>query len=41
MALDDGQHLVVDEARDRVLDHPFLVAQEAAAVVEVEWIEGP
>ena len=37
--LDDGQHLLIDEAADRVLHHSFVLGEEAANVVEIEGIQ--
>ena len=37
--LDDGQHFLVDEAADGVLHHAFVLGEEAADVVEIEWIQ--
>ncbi len=37
--LDDGQHFFVDEAADGVLDHALVVGEQAAQVVQIEWIQ--
>ena len=36
---DDGQDLLVDELRDRVLDQPLLFVEHAAYVVKIDGIE--
>ncbi len=38
--LDDRQNLIVDEAGDGVLHHPFVLGERLADAVEVQRIKG-
>src|SRR5687768_17590749 len=37
--LDDGQHFLVDETADRVLDHALVVGEQSAQIVQIEGIQ--